>query len=130
MIKKRVFKTKVFSRLISKKIIPDQDILKAVNEMENGLYDADLGGNVYKKRIAVGNRGKNHGARTIVATRFSKHWYFIFGFKKNERNNINNVELANLINIAEFLLDLTSEQIDKLIHEKMLMEVMYDNHKK
>lgn len=58
MIKKRVFKTKVFSRLISKKIIPDQDILKAVNEMENGLYDADLGGNVYKKRIAVGNRGK------------------------------------------------------------------------
>ena len=55
---------------------------------------------------------------------------FTFGFKKNERLNINNVELANLMNIAEFLLDLTSEQIDKLIYEKMLMEVKNDNDKK
>lgn len=130
MIKKRIFKTKLFSKLIRKYEITDSDLEKAVQEMECGLYEADLGGNVYKKRVAVGNRGKSHGARTIVATNFNKNWFFIFGFKKNERVNINNVELANLVNIAEFLLELTAEQIDKLIHEKLLMELKNDNNKK
>ncbi len=68
--------------------------------MEQGLYEADLGGDVYNKRVAIGNRGKRQGARTIVATKLNKHWFFIFGFKKSERGNINNVELANLPKIA------------------------------
>lgn len=130
MIKKRIFKTKLFSKLTNKYEITDCDLSKAVQEIQAGLYEADLGGNVYKKRVAIGNRGKSHGVRTIIATKLNKHWFFIFGFKKNERLNINNVELANLMNIAEFLLDLTSEQIDKLIYEKMLMEVKNDNGKK
>jgi len=128
--KKRIFKTKTFSKAFSKSDLSDVDLLNAVKEMEQGLYEADLGGYVYKKRIAIGNRGKSQGARTIVATKLNKHWFFIFGFKKKERANINNVELAHLQKVAELHLGLTADQIDQLIQDKSLIEVKHDNDKK
>jgi len=50
MIKKRIFKTKLFSKLTNKYEITDCDLSKAVQEIQAGLYEADLGGNVYKKK--------------------------------------------------------------------------------
>ena len=130
MSKKRIFKTKTFSKAFSKSDLSDVDLLNAVKEMEQGLYEADLGGYVYKKRIAIGNRGKSQGARTIVATKLGRFWFFIFGFKKKERANINNVELAHLQKVAELHLGLTADQIDQLIQDKSLIEVKHDNDKK
>jgi hypothetical protein len=37
--------------------------------MEQGLIDADLGGGLFKKRIALPGRGKSGGARTLIATK-------------------------------------------------------------
>lgn len=61
--------------------------------MQAGLIDADLGGCVVKKRVALPGRGKSGGARTLVATNKDNRWFFVFGFKKNERTNINKKEL-------------------------------------
>jgi hypothetical protein len=97
-------------------------------EISKGLYDADLGCNVYKKRIAIGNRGKSHGVRTIVATKLSAHWFFMFGFEKNERANINNVELAYLQKTAKILLESTSSKIEKLLNDKILIEVKHGSY--
>ena len=54
MAKKRIFKTKAFSKWFNKSDLSDTDLLEAVKEIEKGLYEADLGGNVYKKRVAIG----------------------------------------------------------------------------
>lgn len=97
-------------------------------EISKGLYDVDLGCNVLKKRIAIGNRGKSHGVRTVVATKLSSHWFFIFGFEKNERANINNVELAYLQKTAKTLLESTSSKIEKLLNDKILIEVKHGSH--
>jgi hypothetical protein len=97
-------------------------------EISKGLYDADLGCNVFNKRIAIGNRGKSHGVKTIIATKLSTHWFFIFGFEKNERANINNVELAYLQKNAKSLLESTSSKIEKLLNDKILIEVKYGSH--
>ena len=53
MTKKRTFKTKSFAKWMRKTELKDQDLLFAVTEMEAGLIDADLGGNVFKKRVAL-----------------------------------------------------------------------------
>jgi hypothetical protein len=58
MTKKRTFKTKTFNKWMRKTDLKDEDLLFAVAEMEAGLVDADLGGNVYKKRIALPGMGK------------------------------------------------------------------------
>ena len=73
MAKKRIFRTKTFSRWLNKSDLSDADLLQAVKEIDKGLLEGDLGGNVYKKRVAIGNRGKSRGARTIVATKLSDH---------------------------------------------------------
>ena len=53
MTKKRAFKTKSFAKWMRKTELKDQDLLFAVTEMEAGLIDVDLGGNVFKKRVAL-----------------------------------------------------------------------------
>ena len=55
---------------------------QAVQEMSNGLIDADLGGHVLKKRIALPGRGKRGSTRTLVATNRDDKCFFVFGFKK------------------------------------------------
>jgi hypothetical protein len=72
MIKKRTFKTKIFAKWMRKTELKDQDLLLAVVEMETGLIDSDLGGNVFKKRIALPGMGKRSGGRTLVASKFSR----------------------------------------------------------
>lgn len=130
MLKNRIFKTRIFSQWLNKSKLTDANLLSAISEMEKGLYEVNLGGHVYKKRVAIGNRGKSHGARTILATKFGHFWFFIFGFEKNQKSNINNAELAHLQAIAERLLNLTNQEIDTLTKEKILIEIKYDNDKK
>jgi hypothetical protein len=62
--------------------LSDQDLCKAVSEMEQGLIDAHLGGYVVKKRVALAGRGKRGGARTLVATNLEDRCFFLFGFEK------------------------------------------------
>jgi len=62
--------------------------------------DAHLGGNVVKKRIALPNRGKSRGTRTLIATNYRGLWFFLMDFAKNERVNISFQELKNLQKIA------------------------------
>ena len=93
MTKKRAFKTKIFAKWMRKVGLKDQDLLLAILEMETGLIDADLGGDVYKKRIGLPGAGKRSGARTVVASKLYRKWFFLFGFVKNEKDNISDNEL-------------------------------------
>lgn len=91
------------------------NLLKAVEEMEDGLIDANLGSNLYKKRIALAGEGKRSGARVIVASRLLKHLFFIFGFAKNEKSNISKDELLYLQETAKRLLNLDEHEINTAI---------------
>ena len=64
--------------------------------MERGLIDADLGGHVMKKRIAVGGRGKSGGARTLLAYKSGDKAFFVYGFAKNALANVSADELRAL----------------------------------
>ena len=62
-----IFKTKAFSKWAEDEGLPDELLKLAVNEIEQGLVDAKLGGNLYKKRIATSSKGKSGGFRTLLA---------------------------------------------------------------
>ena len=57
---------------------------------------ADLGGNLLKKRIGRPGQGKSGGFRTIVATRDGEQCFFLYGFAKSERSDIEEDEVAAL----------------------------------
>jgi hypothetical protein len=106
--------------------LADPDLFQSVIEMEAGLIDADLGGQLVKKRIALPGRGKRGGARTIVATNRGDRWYFFFGFGKNERANIDKHELRALQELASDLLGQDDKALAAALEADELVEVDHD----
>jgi hypothetical protein len=107
--------------------LSDKALCEAVKEMERGLIDADLGGGVVKKRIALPGRGKSGGTRTLVATNKGERWFFVFGFEKNERANVSATELEALQNIAHDLLKLSARELDTYVDKGALQEICHDH---
>lgn len=92
----QIYKTRQFDKWAGKEGLTDSVLAAAVVEMESGLIDADLGGHVVKKRVALPGRGKSGGARTLLAYRLGDRAFFVYGFAKNERDNIDDKELKAL----------------------------------
>jgi hypothetical protein len=120
---KRVLKTKHFARWMKKTELTDEALCLAVDEMEQDLIDADLGGNLYKKRVGLANRGKRGGARTLLATNLGNRWFFMFGFEKNDKANITNEEKEVALGLAKELLQMPEAIINARIELKKLEEI-------
>ncbi len=97
-----------------------------VSEIAAGLYEADLGGGLIKKRIARPGKGKSGGFRTLLATNQGDLWIFVYGFAKNERSNIDRDEEKQLKELAADLLSLDPEGIELFKDEGKLFEVDCD----
>lgn len=104
--------------------IVDASLVKAVGEMEAGLIDAELGGSLYKKRIALSGMGKRGGVRTIIATLFKEKWFFLYGFNKNEKASISAKEKRTLTKLAEQFLRYSDEELNKVIQKNIIREVI------
>ena len=123
----RLFKTRHFTRWMRKTDLSDELLYAAVGEMERGLIDADLGGGgVVKKRIAYQGRDKRGSSRILIATNKNDRWFFVFGFDKNERDNINSTELKALQTLASDLLDFSETELESEIKNNTLQEIYYD----
>ena len=68
--------------------------------------------------------GKRGSARTLIATRSGRHWFFVFGFKKNERANISAAELEALQQLATDLLAQNTEQLTEMLNDGALEEII------
>ena len=101
----RIFKVKTFARFARRERIADRDLSVAIERTASGLVDADLGGGVIKQRVARRGQGRSGGYRTLIAYRGEEFAVFLFGFAKNERNNIDPGELRDLQTIAGQWLD-------------------------
>jgi len=123
---RRVFKTRTFARWSRKAPVADGVLCRAIEEMAAGLIDAELGGHVYKKRVALPGRGKRGGARAILGSNLADRWFFLFGFEKNERATIELRELAALQAIASVLLDLDAAGLARALDEAELVEICHE----
>ncbi len=61
-----VYMTKTFARFSRKAGLPSDVLLDAAAEVVEGRYEADLGGGVFKKRVARTGAGKSGGFRTVL----------------------------------------------------------------
>jgi hypothetical protein len=118
----RIFKTKWFHRWAAKEGLTEAVLRATAIELEQGLGDA-LGGYVYKKRIALPGRGKRGGARTLIAYRSGHAVFFMHGFPKNERANIESDELKALRLLARELLGYSEQGLARAVEAGELIEV-------
>ena len=122
----RTFKNKCFEKFARKQGIADTQLLEVVRRAEAGKIDADLGGGVIKQRVERQGQGKRGGYRTIIIYRSQERAFFVYGFAKNEQENISVEELAVIREMAEIYLTMADENLKTLIDNADLWEVL--NH--
>ncbi|HLB56688.1 MAG TPA: type II toxin-antitoxin system RelE/ParE family toxin [Coxiellaceae bacterium] len=119
----RIFKTKSFHRWAKCESVSDVMLKKAVNEITQGLIDADLGGGLLKKRVARQGEGKRSGFRILIAYRPTVRLIFLFGYAKNERDNIIQSELILLRDFSRHFLNDSDMEMQVRIKRGELIEV-------
>jgi hypothetical protein len=93
------------------------------NRLEAGQADADLGGGVYKVRVARPGAGKSGGYRVIVYFRNGERTFYVYGFAKSARANIRQKELKGHKKMAAINLSLTDEQLKRRIETGQWIEI-------
>ncbi|MET1027602.1 MAG: type II toxin-antitoxin system RelE/ParE family toxin [Dongiaceae bacterium] len=119
----RVLKTKTFARWARSERVTDAALCHAAREIEAGVVEARLGGYLLKKRLARAHSGKSGGFRTIVAHRQGDRLFFIFGFSKSERDNIEDDERKALLKLGDQYMAQSDKKLAELIKDKKIIEV-------
>jgi hypothetical protein len=125
----RIFKNKWFVRFAEDEGIDDETLCEAVQLAEQGRIDANLGGGVIKQRLARRGSGKSAGYRSIILYRKGDKAFFVYGFAKNSQDNITRNDEKNFKESAKFVLNLSDDDIKKLIKEHNWQEVRCNGKK-
>ena len=105
---------------------PKRNLNITIKELETGNIDANLGQGLIKKRLPAENTGKRGGHRTLLAFKQQERTIFLFGFSKNDRENIDDEEKKIYKKLSQFYLGATPEKLAHLCNEKKLFEVEHD----
>jgi hypothetical protein len=89
-----------------------------------GLIDADLRAGLIKQRIPRKGQGRRGGFRTLAAFRSGHRCVFLYGFPKNERDNIRDDELARWHEVATAYLQSGPHELEALTKADELREVL------
>ena len=119
----RIYISRWFQRFARKEGIADAVLREAVARAEKGLIDADLGGEVIKQRIARPGQRKSKGYRTIVFFRRGAKAFFVYGFAKSQRANIDDDEEEQFKEAAALVLALTETQLAVRLERGDFVEV-------
>jgi hypothetical protein len=115
----RVFASKPFMRFARRFGISDEDLWNAVT----GPWDADLGGNVFKYRLARVGEGTSGGARALIAMKVGRRAVLMFGFEKKDMAGIKPDELKGFRKAAKIYLSYTEEEITAIARANSLLEI-------
>ena len=94
-----------------------------MTEVQAGKFDANLGGNVYKKQIRFDGKGKSGSGRTIICYKKGDIAIFVHGFAKNEKSNLSKKDLLAFKEFSKVLLGLSKEKIVTALDNRDFIEV-------
>ena len=115
--------TKHFSKWASKQKIHKDDLSLALTEVQDGNFEASLGGHIYKKRIKFKGQGKSGSGRTIICYQKGNRAFFIHGFAKNQKSNLSKKELSIFKELSRILLNLSAKEMLIAITNGDIIEV-------
>jgi len=116
-------KTKWFSRWSKKQKISDTKLLRAIEDMQNNLSSVNLGGGLFKVRVASENAGKSSSYRTIVVYREDDRAVLVYGFIKKEQENLSSDELKSFKTLAKDILKLNDEALTRAIEKNVFVKI-------
>lgn len=120
----RIFKNKWFVKFAKKEKIDDEKLCGLINEIVKGNVDVDYGGGVIKQRLARLNQGKSSGYRCIILYHHYDKYFFVYGFPKNERENISKEDEKAFKALSQKMLQLSNNDLEKMLQVGILEEVI------
>lgn len=93
----------------------DDALREATEQIEAGNCDADLGAGVFKQRVARAGGGRSGGYRLILCFKAGERAFFVYGFAKSDRANIDLNETRGFRKLAKILLAITDEQLEPML---------------
>lgn len=119
----RIFKNKWFVRFARKEGISDDALREAVQQIECGNFDADLGAGVFKQRIARAGGGQSGGYRVILCFKTGIRTFFIYGYAKSDRANLDADEVREFKKLAKTLFAMTEEGLEAILSSGIIEEI-------
>jgi hypothetical protein len=101
----------------------DSELRGLADQLEAGQADANFGGDVYKIRIARPGEGKSGGYRVIVFFKSKDKTFFVYGFAKSDRDNIDRKEKSDYKELAKKYLNLSDEMIERAVKSGKFIEI-------
>ena len=122
------YKIKKFISEAKKIELKDEILIETLNEFlgmgREHQQKYSLGANLYKLRLSTKEgRGKSGGSRSILAFKKDSRIIWLHLFSKNEKGNVTTSELKKLKELSNIVLELSDEQINKLLSFGELYEV-------
>lgn len=114
----RVFALKGFARFARRMHVSDEALWEAVLSPP----DADLGGGLYKFRIARPGEGARGGGRALLALKVGRRAVLMFGWEKKDMENITPKELKVYRLLAKRYLEFTEDEIRVALNDGTLLE--------
>ena len=101
-------------------------LCQAAREIEQGLFEADLGAGVCKKRVAVPGQGKSGSARTRVAKKHKDAIFFLAGREKSRPGSDFSDKEVDAVKIIAARLQLANTaQLNGLVAAEVLKEICH-----
>ena len=119
----RIFKNSWFAHFADREGITDGELVDAVTQLEAG-QGTDLGGGVYKMRLARPGEGKRGGYRVIVFFRSEERTFFEYAFAKSDKDNINEKELKAFKKTAKIDLTMTNDELRNELRKRDFIEIL------
>ena len=116
-------KTKWFSKWARKQKISDAKLLIAIENIQNNLSSVNLGGGLFKVRVASESAGKSSAYRTIVVYRKEDRAVLVYGFMKKEQENLSSDELKSFKTLAKDILSLNDEALIGAIEKNVFVKI-------
>ena len=121
LIMMKSYSTKWFNKWAKKNRISIDSLLDGIERTKIMIGSADLGGSLYKVRIAKEGQGRSGGYRTIVVVKEAKRSLYLYGFEKSDMDNIDDKQLKDLKRVAQVFLDMSIEKINELVNTNELV---------
>lgn len=120
----KIYKYKSFHQWARSEGLTDKMLKDAIVEMTKGLFEANLGSGLYKKRVAMQGKGKRGGYRVLIAFKNEYRSFYVYGYAKNEKANINDKEKSIYRDLANVLLNANENVLNKMTKQGTLIEVI------
>lgn len=116
----------VLTKCLKKTRLIDSVLCYAAGDVITGVFEADLGGGVIKKRLAL-HQGKRGGVRTVIFFRQGTNLVYYDGWVKNLSSKyareIDEDQLDTYRDVARMFFRANSEVMSLLVRSGMVREV-------